>query len=86
MAYIDIELDDFDTADLLEELQSRVGRIGHMSEKQQESFRLMFRRILNDSAPTPFQLNTLDDQLKTEHLQKVWNKYTWAQIVDLLPE
>jgi len=32
------------------------------------------------------QINTLDDQVKIEHLAKVWEKYSAADLENLLPE
>lgn len=39
-----------------------------------------------ESDESPLPIETIDDQLKLEHLTKVWSKYNWDQITNLLPE
>lgn len=91
MAYIevDIELDEFETEEIVRELKSRVGKYGRkgMGERQEIEFKKAIKDVIGeDAAPAVFPVESLDDKMKVEHLQKVWSKYTWAQVMDLLPE
>lgn len=91
MAYIqiDVDLDEFDTEELADELISRVGKYGEKGLSDKEKNKLandlapLFKKITK--TPEGIPCESLDDQIKLEHLKKVWGKYTSFQIEKLLP-
>lgn len=99
MAYIevDIDLSEFDTDDLISELSYRISkysfssRKGFSKEKQDE----LKKKILNDFCDIPeligleiiegFEVKTLDDKMKIEHIINIFNKYSLSYIESVLP-
>lgn len=82
MAYVtvDVDLDDIDTDELVEELEKRLER-----KRTPESEKQMILDLGNNSNLF-FKVETLDDKMKIEHLQKVFNKYSSKDFEALLPE
>ena len=85
---VDIDLDEFETYEIASELTDRLRKFGRkgFTVKQREDLKrdledLLDRIGVTDSLPT----STLEDQMKIEHLKKVWEKYTSYQIEELLP-
>ena len=82
MAYVtvDIDMDELDTDEMVDELQRRLdrGRIPDSEKKQ----------ILELGSNTSvwFEIKTLEDKLKMEHLQSVFKKYSISELQKLLPE
>lgn len=99
MAYIevDVDLSEFNTNEIIDELISRLNNSRARLKKQvnKEDIDKVKKVILSDFADIPeligtesvdgFELNTLDDKMKMEHLVHVWNKYSLSQIQYLLP-
>lgn len=91
MAYvqIDIDLDEFNTSEIVEELQSRLRKFGRkgLTVIQKEVLKTYLSGLIDDLELFPFNLpnTTPEDRMKIEHLAKVWNNYTSYQIEKLLP-
>ncbi len=99
MAYIevDVDLDQFDTNDLISELVNRLKRSNVRLKKQvtkedTEKIKKEIRGefvelsdLIGGESIDGFELKTLDDKLKMEHLLQVWSKYSLSQIQYLLP-
>lgn len=99
MAYIevDVDLSEFDTNELIDELISRLNNSRARLKKQvnKEDIDKVKKVILSDFSDIPeligsesvdgFELKTLDDRMKMEHLVQVWNKYSLPQLQYLLP-
>jgi phenylpyruvate tautomerase PptA (4-oxalocrotonate tautomerase family) len=87
---VDIELDEFDTDDLVQELTSRIKASGRkrLTDKQKaelmEDLKDLYRALglADDSA---ISVKTLDDKMKIEHLSSVWNRYSSSEIEQRLP-
>lgn len=77
---VDIDLDEFETSDLLGELtkrieQNRPGRKG-VSEKQVEAFKKSIQEAMAGAdLRGRLPIDNMDDKLKMEHLERVWRKY-----------
>lgn len=87
MAYVtvDIELSEIETDDLFEELYDRV-RIKKLTHEEKKEFLQSLSDELEINLPESFAIITIADQLKFEHLIKVFNKYSWEEVIDRLPE
>lgn len=92
MAYIevDVDLDEFDTDDIIDELKSRMkltGRKAVSDSKIKEIVKTAQQVLveLKREEEVVLPSNTINDKLKMEHLERVWDKYTAAQIEQLLP-
>lgn len=99
MAYIevDVDLSEFDTNELIDELIYRLNNSRARLKKQvnKEDIDKVKKVILHDFEDIPeligtesvdgFELKTLDDKMKMEHLVQVWSKYSLSQIQYLLP-
>lgn len=86
---VDIDLDQFDTEDLVQELISRIRyncrRKGEMTEKQKERIRNEIKQISSVLEEVPmFRKKSLDDVMKIELLNSVWDKYTSFQLEKIL--
>lgn len=92
MAYIhvDVDLDEFDTYELVDELCKRLKEIGGRKKIKDDD-----RKKLNEELqPVITLLNihqinfpsiiTLEDKLKIEVISGVWNKYTLSQLEEKL--
>lgn len=86
---VDVDLDDFDTYELLRELKSRIRRFGRkgLTESQLKELKADLLEankelgILLDG----IEIKTLEDKMKIEHLGRVWDKYTFYQLENQLP-
>jgi len=79
---VDIDLDEFDNEELIYELNYRTlspDDIESLSELIKDKVKVV---EINSVLPTA----TLNDQLKLEHLIKVWSNYSVEQFYRLLPE
>lgn len=84
MAYVevDVDLDEFDTKDLVDELLDRLKRERGrkaLSDKQKDKLKeelKVFYKEMFGITNVPLECKTLDDQLKIEFLKTVWDKYT----------
>lgn len=99
MAYVevDVDLNEFDTNQIIDELISRLNNSRARLRKAVSKVDVdkIKKIILSDFADIPeligtesvdgFELTSLDDKLKMEHLVHVWNKYSLSQIQYLLP-
>lgn len=94
MAYktveVEVDFDEFSTGELVDELLNRItaqGRI-KLSESQKkelcDSIKPLFEE-LSPLAESGIEINTIDDEMKREHIAKVWNKYTPIQFEQLMP-
>ena len=79
---VDVELDDFDNDDLIDEICDRLKR-GLISDKLRQKLRTSFNVITNNIEI--IKVESIEDMAKYEHLSKVFNKYTSAEIERLLP-
>lgn len=96
--YIDVDLDEFSTDDLIEELICRMrkhspGYRKGFSEEQKEKIKKAALREFSDlpdligNADNPvFPVKTLDDKMKLDHLAIVFSKYSVAEILQKLPD
>jgi hypothetical protein len=93
MAYVevDVELDVFDTWELLRELKFRFKRAGKKGLTEQDKKDLISEmreanKELGITETIGIDIKTLEDKMKLEHLSKVWNKYSCGEIEERLPE
>lgn len=93
MAYIevDVDLDEFDTHEIVSECIARLNpkHWKKLSGKQQKEMNDLVIELCDELGITntsALPVKTLDDQIKIEHLSKVFNKYTSTQIEQMLPE
>lgn len=100
MAYIevDVDLNEIEPHDLVQELCSRLQSLSRrkaISETDKASMCADLKALLPlyvklgisaEIGDSNIQMNTLDDKMKLAHLDKVWAKYTWADLSKLLPE
>lgn len=89
---VDVDIDEFETDELVEEICRRLKRdIGRraLTLKQKEELKNSYEELAIALRITPkesIEVITLDDQMKYEHLFKIFHKYTTTQIETLLPE
>ncbi len=95
MAYVevDVDLDEFDLDELvgavLDKIDSEQSRFSRMTDNQKAYYNKTINELkeaLNISNGAGLIAKTLDDQMKLEHLSKVFSKYTSAQIEQMLPD
>jgi hypothetical protein len=80
----EIDLDDVDFDDLLEAVKSRIGNRRGKKDELLEMIISAYEELCCDVELT-LPVASLDDQVKMEHLQSVWQDYTAAEIEALLP-
>lgn len=82
MAYVtvDVDMDDLDTSDMVEELQRRLDRSRTPDSEKKEIL------DLGNNTELWFEVKTLEDQLKIEHLQSVFKKYSISELQRLIPD
>lgn len=87
MAYVsvDVDMDDFDTDDLAEELSRRIIKSKGNAKKIQHLKNDLISLISAFSLNNTFEVKTLDDKMKVEHFSSIANKYTLAHIQNVLP-
>jgi hypothetical protein len=93
MPYVEVEFDlsDFNTPELCEEVCKRLKKvhIKNLDERQRKELKSALQGVIEELGLSPIidhiKITTLEDSMKLEHLIKVWNKYTWIQIENLLP-
>jgi predicted thioredoxin/glutaredoxin len=93
MAYIniDIDLDEFDTDELVQELCSRMeanvrfkqGITSEHKEKLKKQFSIMYAELFDIKKPM-ISSKTLEDQIKHEVIISVWDKYSAAELEEKL--
>jgi hypothetical protein len=86
---IDVDLDEFDTDDLIEELSFRVKRIGKkgMTDKNKQAIKeplMDLLTVLNLTPDDTIEVKTLDDKIKYEHIASVFEKYTAFELQSIL--
>jgi hypothetical protein len=87
MAYIevDVDLDCFDTDDIVDELISRLkyqkGRKSLTDKQKQE----MSNEFLNLLPVKGIEIKSLEDKLKFEHFANVFHRYSISDIENRLP-
>lgn len=88
---VDVDLDSFDTEEIVRELIYRIKsnsrRKGALTDKQKDSIREEIKLIATvlDETPIPtFKRKSLDDVMKVEFLNTVWDKYTSFQLEKIL--
>jgi hypothetical protein len=99
MAYIEVDVDinEFCTNELIDELVHRLRSKNQRLKKQvnkediekvRKAIKVEFvdlPELIGNDSINGFELKTLDDKMKMEHLVQVWSKYTLSQIQYLLP-
>ena len=91
MAYIitevDVDLGDFRTDDLLHECLRRIKNKDTRKELSNNIVKEFLDEIrVLSGLESPIKIESLDDQMKYEHLSKVFSKYNSLDIERLLPE
>ena len=43
-------------------------------------------RRLKSHRESKIQINSLDDKMKLAHLESVWEKYSWAELQERIPD
>jgi len=87
---VEVDLYEFDTDDIVDELVERITRSGRkqLTDKQKQqlldSIQPLFEE-LNTLSEAGIKINTIDDEMKRDHIAKVWNKYTPIQFEQLIP-
>ena len=88
---VDFDLDDFDTDELVDELISRINQTWsrkQLTDLQKKQLLETIEPLFEELSPiheAGLEINTLDDEMKRDHLVKVWNKYTSSQLEQLIP-
>jgi len=82
---VDVDLNDIDTDDLVDELESRLRKFSRKEKEDLKEFLQPLSDILFDNPFEDIEIKTLEDQMKIEHLIKVFYKYTSSQMETLLP-
>lgn len=87
MAMIDIDLSEFSTTDLIDELIKRLDR-KMVSAHEKNEIQLALEEALKSKFQNTMQvkISNLNDIYKMEHISKIWNKYSPQQIENALPE
>lgn len=82
---VDVDMSELDTDDLIDELTKRARKANQ--KRQGEAFKSECQDLLDEIEPDAPNLpsGTLEDAMKIEHLAKVWDEYTSADIERLLP-
>jgi len=80
---VDIDMDEIDTDDLIEEIGKRIQSKYDKPSKEQKKELLEYLQADENSV---HEIVTLNDMLKVEHFNNVVNKYSLAEIQNLLPE
>jgi hypothetical protein len=93
MAFIevDVDLDDFDTHELCQELISRMratGRKGFSDPKKRETLYNEMKELFEalGLSTGKIEVKTLEDKIKLEHIANVWGCYSAADFQQRLPE
>lgn len=79
--YIDVNLDDFDIDDVIEHALTSTRALSKSKNKKKLE---QLREYLDINEPQ-FEIESLDDKLKLEHLLKVFKKYSTTYIEQQLP-
>ena len=84
MAYVhvDVDLDEFDLSDLISECNYRLEKAKKTNNKKILD---AFNELLVDKPKTNILIENVLDQMKYDHIVKVFSKYTLEQIETLLP-
>ncbi len=86
---VEVDLDDIDTDDLVSELSDRIRRTKRMLNGDQKAQLIKEFKELAIDLQFPIShhisIKSLDDKMKLEHLTKVFEKYTSADIERMLP-
>jgi hypothetical protein len=90
MAYIevDIDLDEFDTGDLLSELLSRIGKSSKkkgLSKEELESIKEVVSEYADELGITGPIKSNVEEVLKRELLEKAFEKYSLIDLQTLIP-
>lgn len=94
MAYIevDVDLDEFDTQDLVDEIVKRLKHDISIRKKLTEKHIAALKESVTElSAALKIEnvhvisAQSLDDVMKINHLNEVWNKYTVSDFESKLP-
>ncbi len=88
---VEVDLDEFDTDELVDELISRINRTWSREQLTDDQKKQLLESIeplfeeLSPIAEAGIEINTIDDEMKRDHIAKVWNKYTPIQFEQLIP-
>lgn len=85
---VEVDLDKIDLNDLIETFLEKFERFKErrLSNKETKAFEENLQAIKAAIADNPaFEIATLDDTFKMEHLKRVFDKYTAAHIESVLP-
>lgn len=83
---IDIELDDFDTDELIDVLSNRLSRIKtNPILKEIEMLKKKAMQILNIDIDEVIKIETLEDRQKYNYIQSIFHKYSLVEIENKLP-
>lgn len=93
MAYVevDVDIDEFDTSDLVDELVKRMkyqNTRKSLTQKQKDDLKETLselNQVLSLAPVNGIEIKTLDDKIKFEHIANVFNKYSIADIESKLP-
>jgi hypothetical protein len=92
MAYVevDIDIDEFDTSDLVDELVKRMkcqNTKKSLTQKQKDELKETLselNKVLSLAPVNGIEIKTLDDKIKFEHIANVFNRYSIYQLEQLL--
>ncbi len=94
MAYINIDLDEFDSDEIIDEIIRRLkvkpGDSFEISDKERKKLiaALSIKKPLFEYDGIDYKgpkIETLEDQFKVDHFLKIFNKYTSAELEKLIP-
>jgi hypothetical protein len=90
MSYItvDVDMGEFETYELLDELKKRIKRgVKNLSHERRKEIKDSVDELNNQlSGIVGFEVKTLEDRMKYEHISKVFHKYHSSFIEKVLPE
>lgn len=91
MAYVsvDIDLDDIDNYELFKEAINRIKSYGKLkasgNSKKMDEFIEEIKEFVKELNISSLPNKTLEDNMKFEHLEKIWNNYSSSQFESLMP-
>lgn len=86
--YVDVELDEFDTEEIMHELTYRIRSLSRYNKNPLEDIKDEVRElseVLNIKTFKGVTVETMEDQMKIEYFAKIFEKYTLTEIENKLP-
>ena len=82
-ATVDIDLEEFDNDELLREVERRI--TSKYNAFDPKHIKRLLHCLVGSDFPKQIKVVSIEDALKMEHFAKVFDKYTSAQLEQLIP-